>query len=140
VELLIALVLFGILLAIAVPRFYHLTGRSKVDQALTVVAGDLQQALSLAARRGRPLTLAQEDPSQYSVRDRAAPPDDSLRLRRNLHLAPDLGVATTTLSPASVTVFPNGTVSQALTVTLTNDGYTRQVTLSQTGMVRVVEP
>lgn len=139
-ELLIVMVLLGILLAIAVPQIRHITTRSRVNQSSSLVAADLAQAMSLAARSGRPLTLAQEDPSQYSVRDRNAPPNDTLRLRRNLRNWSDFGVMQLDLTPASVTFYPTGTTSATLVITLTSDGYTRQITMTTAGQIQVVTP
>jgi hypothetical protein len=40
-------------------------------------------------------------------------------------------------SPTTIDLFPNGTVSQSLTLTFTLDGYTRHVTMTRAGQVRV---
>lgn len=140
IELMVALVVLGILLSMTVPRVSRITMRSRVDEAAGIVAGDLSQTISLAARRGRPVTISLEGSNRYVVKDRATSPADTVRLRRNLALGSDAGVSVVSFSPASVTVFPNGTVSAAFTVTLTTNGYTRTVTMSQAGQVRNSSP
>ncbi len=138
VEMLIAMVCFAMLLAIVGPKFYQITGRYRVDEATTMVATDLRQAVSLAARRQKPIGISLEGTSRYVLKDRANSPADTVRLRRNLTFATDIGPRTLSFSPATVTVYPIGIVDQAFTVTLTSDGYSRQVTLSPAGQVRVV--
>jgi Tfp pilus assembly protein FimT len=137
-EMLIAIVLIGILVAIAAPKFYSIAMRYRVDEALNTVAADLRQAVSLAAREQKPVTIALETTTRYVVKDRATSPADTVRLRRDMQLGSDAGVRSISFSPATVTVYANGIISSALTVTLTSDSYARQVTLSVAGQVRVV--
>jgi type II secretory pathway pseudopilin PulG len=136
IELLVVIVFVGILIAMAAPRVSLLVGRNKVNQAAGVVAADLEQAVTMAARRRRPVVLTIESAGTYTIRDRAASGADTLRLRRNLAVGADAGVTTLTFAPATVSIFPNGLVSAALTVTLTGRGNSRTVTLSAAGQVR----
>lgn len=138
VEMLIACICIGILIAIAAPKFYAIAMRYRVDEAVNTVAADLRQAVSIAARQQKPVTIALESSSRYVVKDRATSPADTVRLRRDLRLGSDAGVQSVGLSPATVTVYANGLISSALTVTLTSNSYARQITLSVAGQVRVV--
>ena len=136
-ELMLVIVIIGILVAIAVPAFGRSLQRSRVNQAAGVVATDLEQAVSLAARRRRPMVLAEESAGIYTVRDRATAPADTVRLRRNLASnTGDFPGLTLTFSTTPVQVFPTGAVSTALTVTIAGSGHTRTVTLSAAGQVR----
>lgn len=139
-ELMVTVVILAILVAMALPRVGRTLTKNKVNQAQTIVAADLEQALSLAARGRRPIQVAYEADGRYTIRDRASSGQDTLRLRRNLALSSEGGARTVTFSPTSVVVFPTGTVSAALTITLTSDGYSRTVTLSPAGLVRVTPP
>jgi Tfp pilus assembly protein FimT len=138
VELIIGIMCTGIVVAMATSKFLAITSRYRTNEAVMIVAGDLRQAVSLAARRQKPVTISLEAPNRYVFKDRGTPPDDSVRLRRNLRLAGDVGTRTVSFSPGSVTVYPVGVVDRALTVTLGDNRYTRQVTLSAAGQVRVV--
>lgn len=135
-ELLVVVVFVGILATMAAPKVSLLVGRSKVNQAAGVVAGDLEQAVTLAGRRRRPMVLSIESPGVYTVRDRATSGNDTVRLRRSIAIAGDAGVTSLTFSPTTVDLFPSGTVSSALTVTISGRGNTRTVTLSAAGQVR----
>jgi Tfp pilus assembly protein FimT len=139
-DMLIVMVIMGILIAIAGPKFYQITARVRVDESTSIVATDLRQAVSLAAREQKPVTLSLESTTRYIIKDRATSPADTVRLRRNLAFSSMSGVRGITFSPATVTVFPNSTVSSALTVTLTTDSYSRTVTLSAAGQVRIQSP
>lgn len=138
VELILAIVCAGILLAMVMPKFTAITRRYRINEAAMTVATDLKQAVSLAARRQRPVTISLEAPDRYVFKDRAVAPSDTVRLRRNLRFSGDVGARTVSFSPASVTVYPTGTVDQALVVTVGDGQYARQVSLSAAGQVRVV--
>jgi len=138
-ELLLVVVCLGILTALMAPRFGQALSRGKVNQAATVVAGDLEQAITLAGRRRRPMVVTTDGAGTYTVRDRATSPNDSLRLRRVLSVGPDAGVTTMTFAPTTIQIFPSGTLSAALTVTLAGGGHTRIVTVSTAGLVRAAQ-
>mgnify|MGYP002622703030 CR=1 FL=1 len=136
-ELLAVIVILGILAALASPKVYRTVTRSKVNQAAGVVAADLEHAVSLAARQRKPVQLALESAATYTLRDRAASPADTLRLRRTLTTSGDQGVQSMTFSRTPVQIFPNGTTDGALTITVSGAGQTRTVTMSPAGQVRI---
>jgi type II secretion system protein H len=137
VELLMVVVILGILTAFATPKIYQKVNRTKVDQAAGVIAQDLEQAVSLAARRRKPVQLSRVNSTSYSVRDRASSPNDSLRLYRSVARTGDQGVSSIEFSRNPVQIFPDGTTDGALTVTLNGAGLSRTVTLSAAGQVRI---
>ena len=136
-EMLLVIVVLGILVTLMLPRVSAITTHSKVNEALTVVAGDLEQAMGLAGRLRKPVTLAYVSGGKYTVRDRAASPNDTIRLTRDLGLASDQGVQEVAFTPTSVTIFPSGLVDQSLLVRITSNGYSRHVTLSPAGLARM---
>lgn len=136
-ELLMVVVILGILAAMATPRFYRTVNRSKVNEAAGVVAADLEQAVTLAARRRKPIQLSLDATTTYTIRDRATSPADTVRLTRVLTRAGDQGVESITFSRTPVPIFPDGSTDGALTVTLSGAGQIRTVTLSAAGQVRV---
>ncbi len=139
IEMIVVIVFVGILAAMAAPKVGQMVARSKVNQAAGVVAADLEQAVTLAGRRRRPMVISIEAAGRYIVRDRATSPADTVRLRRDLAVRSDAGVTTLTFAPATVTIFPTGLVSSQLTVTLTGRGNTRVVRLSAAGQVRITQ-
>jgi prepilin-type N-terminal cleavage/methylation domain-containing protein len=136
VEILMVVVVLGTLAAIAVPRVSRAVSNAKVRETANIVAGDLEQAVSLSARLRRPLVITWSG-GQYLVRDRATAPADTVRIRRNVGVTGDFGVQQIQFSPATVLVFPNGLVSSSLQVQVSSNGFSRTVTLSPAGMVRV---
>jgi type II secretion system protein H len=139
-EMLVVIVVMGLLAAIAAPKIGSQISRSKVRQAATVVMGDLEQAVTLAARARLPMVIRCECGTMtLLLRDRGAA--DSVRLRRSFAPGSGMEVTTMTLSRDSVIVFPSGVLSDTLAVVLTGpDGYSRTVTLSRAGRVRLVTP
>lgn len=139
-ELLVVVVVIGLLAAIGIPKIGMQVQQSKVRQAASVVMGDLEQAVSLAARARRPMVvLCDCNGLTLLMRDRDA--IDSVRLRRNLGPGSGVEITTMTLSRDSVIVFPSGLLSDTLAVVLTGtNGYSRTVTLSRAGRVRLVAP
>lgn len=136
-ELMAVIIILGILATLASPKVYRTVTRSKVNQAAGVVAADLEQAVSLAARQRRPVQLSLESAGTYTLRDRATSPGDSLRLRRRLNMAGDGGVEVMTFSRTPVQIFPNGTTDGQLTVTVSGAGQSRTILLSPSGQVRI---
>lgn len=137
IEMLTVIVMIGILSVVLMPQISRIITRAKINEAASMVAGDLEQAVGLAGRLRKPVTVAFVSGGTYTIRDRATSPNDTLRLTRDFGFGSDQGAKTVTFTPTSVTIFPNGLVSGSLLVQLTSNGYTRQVTLSPAGLVRL---
>ncbi len=138
IEVVTIVVVVGLLAGVLGPKFLTITEHQRVNEAVAVVAADLNQTVSLAARRQRPVVIAATETPGYTVRDRATPPADTIRILRNFGAPADLQVQSVNFSISPVVVFPNGTTSQALTITVSGHGFHRSVTLSPAGVVRVV--
>lgn len=136
VEILMVVVVLGTLAAIAMPRVSRAVSNAKVRETANIVAGDLEHAISLSARLRRPLVITWSG-NQYVVRDRATAPADTVRIRRNVGVTGDGGAQSIEFTPSTVLVFPNGLVSSAVEVQVTSNGFSRTITLSPAGMVRV---
>jgi prepilin-type N-terminal cleavage/methylation domain-containing protein len=67
VEAVMVIVLAGILLGIALPRFREQRRRYELDTAAHQLAGDLRRAQVEAIRRNQPITLARINDSTYNV-------------------------------------------------------------------------
>lgn len=136
IELMITLVVMAFIVGMTVPNINRYTRRSRVDRAAYRVAMDLQNAFSLAARQRKPVRISiTAGATTYTLADRAS---GSAIVTRKLGSGTDYGLSSVTFSPTTVDVFPNGTSTAALTVTLTSSDYSRTVTISSAGYARVV--
>jgi prepilin-type N-terminal cleavage/methylation domain-containing protein len=135
IELLIVIMIFSLLTVAAFPTISRVTSHSRVNQAAMVVAQDLGQAVTDAVRQRKPVRVARgSDMKSITVSDRAT---STVLSTRVLGSGDVFGLDSVSLSPATVDIFPNGFTSSALTVTVTSGGYSRQVTMSRAGWVRV---
>jgi prepilin-type N-terminal cleavage/methylation domain-containing protein len=134
-EILIAIVIIIVLAAMAAPATAKQLRRSRVNQAASVVAGDLENAVSLAARLRKPVRITPTSATSFTVADRRT---HEVIQRRELGADTEWKVATLTFSTTAVDVFPAGITSGSLTVTLSEGGYSRQVRLTPAGLAQVI--
>jgi prepilin-type N-terminal cleavage/methylation domain-containing protein len=135
IELLIVIVVFGLVTAMAFPTVSRITTHSRVNQAAMVVGQDLSQALSAAARQRKPIRIVRGgDKKSITLSDRAS---GTVLSTRSLGPGDAYQLDSVALSVTPVDLFPNGFASSALTVTLWAGGYSRRVTMSRAGWVRV---
>ncbi|PYO97372.1 MAG: hypothetical protein DMD60_07175 [Gemmatimonadetes bacterium] len=134
-ELLIVITFFGLVTAMTFPTVSRITTHSRVNQAALVVGQDLSQALSAAARQRKPIRIARgADQQSITTSDRAS---GMVLSTRALGPGDAYPLDSVTFSASPIDVFPNGFTSSALTVTLWAGGYSRRVTMSRAGWVRV---
>ena len=141
VELALTLTVFGLMTAMSLPRVAHVLRHIRIDRTTSTIAADLESAFRLAARQRKPVRISCGCSSRgYTLADRTAAPSE---LSRSL-ASSDYGVETLTFSNASVVanatvdVFPSGIASAPLTVTIASGGWSRQVTLTTAGQVRIL--
>src|SRR5256714_15369212 len=100
-----------------------------------VVAPDLSVATSAAARERKPIRIARgADRASITVSERAS---GKLLSTRWLGSGDAYRLDSVSLSVTPVDLFPSGFTSSALSVTLWAGGYSRQVTMSRAGWIRV---
>jgi Tfp pilus assembly protein FimT len=134
-ELLIVIVIFGVLAIAAMPKFKDITTHARVNQAAMVVSQDLSQAVTDAVRHRKPIRIAQgADLQSITVSDRAT---GTVLSTRGLGASDGYYLDSVSFSVTPVDVFPNGFTSSALTVTVWDESYSRQVTMSRVGWVRM---
>lgn len=135
-EMMIVMVLIAIGTVVALPRVRAMIVRQQVDRTSQVIASDIRSAFTSAARGRIPVRLTVTPSTKaYSVVNRVT--GDTI-LRRAFSTG-DLGVAGVTGSVLTIDVFPNGVAAGADTVTITGaGGYTRTISVSRVGFVRVV--
>jgi Tfp pilus assembly protein FimT len=135
IEILVALGILTIMVGAAAPIVSRQISHSRVNSAAQVLAGDLENALSLAGRQRRPVRLT-VDAVQRSVliADRVS---GQTIARHTYGPASEYKVETLTLSPASIDILPHGITTAPATLTVGIGGYSRRVTLSRAGRARV---
>ena len=139
VETMITLVVFGTMLAMALPKFNDSVRQRRVIAAANAVSADMPVAFSLAARQRKPVTLSYDASSgELRIADRASP--DTIYLRRPLRTTSEYMLDSVRIAPAEVQLFPNGVSSAAFTVRLYNGPFARQVSVGRTGLTRVTRP
>jgi len=133
--MMIVIVVLAMVTTVSFPTVSRLYTHTRVNQAAVAVAHDLSLAVSDAARQRKPIRIARgTDRTSITVSDRA-----SGTVLSTLWLGPDAyQLDSIGFSASPVDLFPNGFTSSALTVTLWARGYSRQVTMSRAGWVRVL--
>jgi amino-acid N-acetyltransferase len=136
IELIIAIVVFGILLSVAYVRMTPAVNHARVNRAAGVIATDLQYAQMLAVRQRAPVAVIVDHALKaYIIRLR----DTSVTFRdRFFGQDTEYLLDTLAANPASVVMFPNGVAAATTTFTVGLGGYTRRVRLSRGGQVRIV--
>ncbi len=127
--------IMALMAAVAIPKVADTIRHNKVNRAAMIVAGDLQTAFSVAARQRAPVRVSVNTTTKtYTIADRSS--GTSIRSRA-LGSTSEYALSALTFSPATVDIFPTGISSSALTVTVTSGDYSRQVTATRVGMVRL---
>ena len=139
IEVMLVITLVAILTAMMIPRIGRTLQSVQVNRAAALVAGDLEAAFTMAARRRQPMRITWGGGTTYTIADRS---DGTVRLSRTVAGDTDLGTMTITFDDNQVDVFPHGvaTIDGApLNVTVTLGGSNRSITMSSAGHVRMVQ-
>jgi prepilin-type N-terminal cleavage/methylation domain-containing protein len=135
VEMLITVSMLAIIVGMAAPNVSGQISHSRVNGAAQVVAGDLEQALSLAGRQRRPVRLVIDGPAkEIQLIDRVS---GQLISRRVLGDLSEYKLYSVAGSPSTVDLLPHGVATASTVVTLSAGGYSRTVTMTRGGHVRV---
>jgi prepilin-type N-terminal cleavage/methylation domain-containing protein len=139
-EIALTLCVLGIMTAMMVPKIGRVIQATRLNREIAIVAADMEQVFTLAARYRKPMRLTCTCGTQtYTLVDRGTA---TVRLNRRLGADADLGTLTLTFTtnPAggTVDVFPSGVSSASLEARITSGISTRAVTLSTAGQVRIV--
>jgi type II secretion system protein H len=135
-ELMIVVTIIGIMTGVAAPRMHSMIEHQQVDRSAQVVASDVRTAFTSAARGRVPVRLTIAAPSpRYTITNRAT--GDTI-VQRDLRTG-DLRVAALTATVGTLDVFPNGIAGTGMTLVVGDPmGYSRRVTVSRVGYVRVL--
>ena len=135
IEMMVTVSMLGIMVGMVAPNVSKDISHSRVNSAARVVAGDLEQALSMAGRQRRPVRLV-IDGSAKEIRlmDRVS---GQLISRRAFGATTEYKLYSVSGSPSTVDVLPQGVATASTIVTLSAGGYSRTITMSRGGHVRV---
>ena len=134
-EALIVLTMLGSLAAISMPRISAAIRQARLNRAATVMANDLQLALSLAARQRQPVQISASVATQtYRFTDRSS---GTVLHQRTLGSGSDYHITSLSFSVAVLDVLPTGTVSGPLEIKVQTESGSRTISMSSAGQIRV---
>jgi len=135
-ELLIVISVMSILAAMAGPSISRIVRHNRVNRAAMVITADLQNAFASAARQREPIRIsADASTKSYQFTDRKT--GAVLRIRSFYGDTSDYRLSTLRFTPATIDVFPSGISSAAVVVDLANGDYSRRITASTAGFIRL---
>lgn len=139
IEVLVSLMIIGIVVATVAPKVGKGLSETRVQQAATVVASNIQRAFSLAAQRRSPVRISIDTAGKtIYIQNRAR---DTMYVTNGYTSASDVGVTQMQASDTTVIVYPNGLASSAFNVTVhTGGGNRRRVLATRAGQVRIITP
>ena len=135
IEIMVTVAMLAIMVGMAAPNVSRDISHARVNGAAQVVAADLEQALSLAGRQRRPVRVTVDGAlKQIVLADRVS---GQVISRRQLGDVSEFKLYSVEGSPATVDLLPHGVATATTVVTLTAAGYSRRVTMTRGGHVRV---
>lgn len=135
-ELLAVMGIFGIMAAMIGPVASRIVRHQRVNRAATVIAADLQNAFAVAARQRKPVRIRADAGSRsYQFIDRKS--GAVLRIRTFYGDTSEFKLSSLVFTPDTLDVFPSGISSSPLTVNLANGDYSKRITASTAGFIRV---
>lgn len=135
-ELLVVVAILGILATMTGPAISRIVRHQRVNRASTVIASDLQNAFAVAARQREPVRIqADETTRSYQFVDRKT--GAVLRIRTFYGDTSEYRLTKLKFNPTTLDVFPNGISSAAVQIDLANGDYSKKITVSTAGFVRV---
>jgi Tfp pilus assembly protein FimT len=136
IELLVIVAILGIMATVAGPAMSRIVRHQRVNRATTLIAADLQNAFATAARQRQPVRIVADNVSRsYIFVDRFS--GITLRMRSFYGDTTEYKLTTMTFTPATIDVFPDGVSSARLTVDLANGDYSKQISASTAGFIRI---
>jgi len=135
-ELIAVVAILGVLAAITGPALSRIVRHQRVNRAATVIASDLQNAFAVAARQRQPVRIQADAATRsYQFVDRKT--GAVLRIRTFYGDTSEYRLTSLVFTPATIDVFPSGISSNAVTINLANGDYSKQITASTAGFVRI---
>lgn len=140
-EMLVVMLIIGVLVAIGVPKIGRIIQHERVNRAAQVLVQDLQNGFAMAGRQRAPVRLTfTPDTKTYVLSDRATGTVLQTRIMSQGSEYSLTGMSSYNASGQlanTVDILPNGIGSTEFTVTLTLNDYSRKVSASSAGFVRM---
>ena len=135
-EMLAVLIIIGVLVTLSVPKMSRIVRHERVNRAAQVVVQDLQNGFALAGRQRAPVRLTFTPSTMtYVFSDRAS---GTAVMTRILSTGADYSLTSLTSTATTMDVLPNGIGSTPFTVSIANGDYSRTISVSSAGFVRLV--
>ena len=135
-ELLIVVVILGICATMAGPAMSRIVRHQRVNRASSIIVSDMQNAFAVAARQRMPVRVQADAASRsYQFVDRQT--GTVLRIRAFYGDTSEYRLTSLVFTPTTFDVFPSGIASVPVTIDLANGDYTRRITASTAGFVRL---
>ena len=136
-EIAIVLVIIGILAAMTGPAMSRIVRHQRVNRASMIIVSDIQNAFAVAARQREPVRVqADASTRSYQFVDRKT--GAVLRIRAFYGDTSEYRLSSLVFNPTTFDVFPNGVSSSPVTIDLANGDYSKRITASTAGFVRLV--
>ena len=136
-EMLIVVAILGIMATMVGPAMSRIVRHNRVNRAATVIASDLQNAFAVAARQREPVRIQADAATRsYQFVDRKS--GAVLRIRTFYGDTSEYRLTKLEFSPTTIDVFPSGVSSAKVTIDLANGDYSKQITASTAGFIRVI--
>jgi prepilin-type N-terminal cleavage/methylation domain-containing protein len=136
-ELIVVVLIVGVLAMMTGPAMSRIVRHNRVNRSATLIAADLQNAFAVAARQREPIRIqADAATKSYQFIDRKS--GAVLRIRTFYGDTSEYRLTRLVFTPTTIDVFPSGISSAALVVDLSNGDYSRQVTASTAGFIRML--
>jgi type IV fimbrial biogenesis protein FimT len=136
VELIAVVSILGVLATMAGPAMSRIVRHQRVNRSATVIAADLQNAFAVAARQREPVRIqADQATRSYQFIDRQT--GAVLRIRTFYGDTSEYRLTNLRFTPTTLDVFPSGLSSAPLTVDLANGDYSKTITASTAGFIRI---
>ena len=135
-ELIAVVSILGVMATFAGPAMSRIIRHQRVNRSATVIAADLQNAFAVAARQREPVRIQADAASRsYQFTDRAT--GAILRIRTFYGDTSEYRLTSLRFTPTTLDVFPSGLSSAPLTVDLANGDYSKRITASTAGFIRI---
>jgi Tfp pilus assembly protein FimT len=109
----------------------------RVNRAAKIIVSDIENAFAVAARQREPVRIqADATTRSYQFVDRKT--GTVLRIRAFYGDTSEYRLSSLVFTPATFDVFPNGISSSAVTIDLANGDYSKRITASTAGFVRLL--
>ncbi len=135
-EMLLVLIVLAVLVTIAIPRMGRIMQHERVNKAAQIVAADLQNGFAIAGRQRAPVRLSVDGVAKsYTFTDRSSGVILQTRVMNN---SSEFNLSSLATDAAIIDVLPNGIASTPFVITVAQGDYSRRISASTAGFVRII--